>query len=364
MSLFCNSRIIALLPFVLASCLTNSQSDDDQEPVEQFRAQVTRPNGISVNGISVNGISVNGISVNGISVNGISVNGISVNGISVNGISVNGISVNGISVNGTALAGISINGSSVSVSVPGTNKVLSNQDLKGLTANITIPDPVTKQPVKYIFRVDNVTLDTFNKNFKDVWLYQISYQVEGAQVWQSICKDYSGNPAPAIPLKGYYWNEVTGIRVDDANSGILACYEGAIGKCISAGYRLWASAQQCTGSGKSKKCTSIPLKDHHQACTRMMRADYCGDGKSYTVNGTLLDIFDYLQPPVQLQEEKWQMEARWTPTGASCLTERRHEEIAFPGCKGRKLKECEPYCATSDRGLVVSTFNDGTPVKK
>jgi hypothetical protein len=163
----------------------------------------------------------------------------------------------------------------------------------------------------------------------------------------------------SIPVKGSYWNEATGVRVDDANSGTLACYEGAIGKCISAGYRIWATAQQCTGSGKGKKCTTVSLKDHHQACTRMMRADYCGDGKSYTVNGTVLDIFDYLQPPVQLQEEKWQMEARWTPTGASCLTERRHEEIKFPGCKGRKLKECEPYCASSDRGgdaLLIRSF--------
>jgi len=307
---------------------------------------------------------MNGLVMNGLVMNGLVMNGLVMNGLVMNGLVMNGVLVDGVLLSGAALGGISIVNSSVSITMPGTGKVLAGTQLKGLIAYVSMQDQATQKIVKYIFKIDNVILDTANKNNKDVWLYQISYQIEGSQSWQSICKDYSGNPAPAIPVRGFYWNELTGARVDDPNGGTLACYEGAVGKCISVGYRPWASAQQCTGSGKSKKCTAISLKDHHQACTRMMRADYCGDGKSYTVNGTVLDIFDYLQPPVVLQEEKWQMEARWTPTGASCLTERRHEEIKFPGCKGRKLRECEAYCAASDRGLVVSTFNDGTPVKK
>ena len=356
--------VLALAGFVGMSCITANQGDEESEPVEQLRAQVTRINGFALNGFALNGFALNGFALNGFALNGFALNGFALNGFALNGILLSGIQINGVQISGAALSNISIGNNSISVTIPTTGKVLSGLDLKGLIAYVTIPDPTTQKPVKYTFRIDNVTLDVANKNYKDVWLYQISYQVEGTQAWQSICKDYSGKPAPAIPVKGSYWNEVTGARIDDANSGTLACYEGAIGKCISAGYRPWATAQQCTGSGKGKKCTTVSLKDHHQACTRMMRADYCGDGKSYTINGTVLDIFDYLQPPVQLQEEKWQMEARWTPTGASCLTERRHEEIKFPGCKGRKLKECEAYCASSDRGLVVSTFNDGTPVKK
>jgi hypothetical protein len=364
MSISRKMGLLALVGLLCNACLTANQGEDEAEPIEQIRAQVQRNNGVSLNGVSLNGVSLNGVSLNGVSLNGVSLNGHFANGVSLNGVSLNGVSLNGVSLNGVSLNGVSLNGTLLGVQFSGGSKVLTGPELKGLVATVIIPDLVTQKPVKYLFRIDNVILDTANKNFKDVWLYQVSYQIEGTQAWQSMCKDYNGNPAPLIPVKGSYWNENTGARVDDANSGTLACYEGAVGKCISVGYRPWATAQQCTGSGKSKKCTTISLKDHHQACTRMMRADYCGDGKSYTVNGTLLDIFDYLQPPVQLQEEKWQMEARWTPTGASCLTERRHEEIKFPGCKGRKFKECEPYCAASDRGLVVSTFNDGTPVKK
>ncbi len=351
--------IAFVMSLASASCLTANQGDDDSEPVEQMRAQVRRENGFQLNGFQLNGFQLNGFQLNGFQLNGFQLNGFQLNGILISG-----LSINGVQISGAALGGVSINNNSISIVMPGTGKILSGADLKGLTIYAVIPEPTTQKPIKYTFRVDSVVLDSANKNVKDVWLYQISYQLDGMPNWQAICRDYSGNPAPAIPVKGSYWNEVTGARIDDANSGTLACYEGAIGKCISAGYRPWATAQQCTGSGKGKKCTTVSLKDHHQACTRMMRADYCGDGKSYTINGTVLDVFDYLQPPVQLQEEKWQMEARWTPTGASCLTERRHEEIKFPGCKGRRLRECEAYCAASDRGLVVSTFNDGTPVKK
>ena len=46
----------------------------------------------------------------------------------------------------------------------------------------------------------------------------------------------------------------------------LACEGGAITKCIRWGYQPWA---QHSGSS---------LKELHQACTRMARADYCGTG--------------------------------------------------------------------------------------
>ena len=35
-----------------------------------------------------------------------------------------------------------------------------------------------------------------------------------------------------------------------------------------------------------------PLRDHYNACVRMLRADYCGDGRSWTRDGTLIDMWD------------------------------------------------------------------------
>jgi hypothetical protein len=99
----------------------------------------------------------------------------------------------------------------------------------------------------------------------------------------------------------------------------------------------------------------------------MMRADYCGNGKSYTVNGTLIDIYDYLNPPIQVPETDWDIEARWTPTGAICINEPRHPELVGkwrrPDCNGDGKPDSFPACGQSDnrysgKGLVVDRFDD------
>ena len=60
------------------------------------------------------------------------------------------------------------------------------------------------------------------------------------------------------------------------------------------------------------------LRDHHVACTRALRADYCGDGEVFTVNGTLIDIYDNVG--IQLQTMPgWNLEAEWTAAGARCM---------------------------------------------
>ena len=86
----------------------------------------------------------------------------------------------------------------------------------------------------------------------------------------------------------------------------------ALGKCVIWGYRPWATATRC----QDQSCSTVSLADYHQACTHLVRADYCGNGVPYTVNGTLIDIFDDLTPPIQARAGSWGLEARWTPSGA------------------------------------------------
>ncbi|HEU4408415.1 MAG TPA: ADYC domain-containing protein [Polyangiaceae bacterium] len=38
--------------------------------------------------------------------------------------------------------------------------------------------------------------------------------------------------------------------------------------------------------------STTTLQNHLVACTRMLRADDCGDGTSYTVNGTTINLYD------------------------------------------------------------------------
>src|SRR5262249_37188157 len=70
--------------------------------------------------------------------------------------------------------------------------------------------------------------------------------------------------------------------IDDPDAVTFACEGYAIYKCISVGYAPWV-----TFDGHQ-------LADYHQACTRMIRADYCGDGRSWTKDGVWINLYDEL----------------------------------------------------------------------
>jgi hypothetical protein len=86
---------------------------------------------------------------------------------------------------------------------------------------------------------------------------------------------------------------------------------GAIGKCVRAGYKPW----KMMPDGR-------PGRDYHQACTRLIRADYCGDGISHTRDGVRIEIIDRIG---QAEEPGSDLafEAGWTPQGASCVARAR-----------------------------------------
>jgi hypothetical protein len=100
----------------------------------------------------------------------------------------------------------------------------------------------------------------------------------------------------------------------------------------------------------------------------MIRADYCGNGTAYTVTGTLIDLYDYLDPPLNVPETDWDLEARWTPTGALCLSEPRHPELLarwrWPDCDGdgkqdraERFKDCKDP-TTKGQGLLVTRVQE------
>jgi hypothetical protein len=78
-------------------------------------------------------------------------------------------------------------------------------------------------------------------------------------------------------------------------------------------------------------CQKKSLAPYHQACTRLLRADYCGNGTSYTVDGTLLNLYDGVG--IQADTERWNLEAEWTEGGARCMARRRLSSSASPTCQ-------------------------------
>jgi hypothetical protein len=130
----------------------------------------------------------------------------------------------------------------------------------------------------------------------------------------------------ALYLDGYWdakgaWQQASGKHtfvcwVDDPlrDPPVEAPVSGAIAKCIGWGYSKYSGEH----------------RDIHQACTRMARADYCGDGTFHTVPGMAIDFEDVWGLEVLGDDpgatKVKQVEALWTRDGAYCVDKTRLKE--------------------------------------
>lgn len=282
---------------ILASILGGA-GGCDESPGDAAGLEGAELRGQVNNAPVLNGAALNGNALNGISLNGFTVNGFTVNGFTVNGFTVNGFTVNGSQLSATKWMG----GAPVAVSGP---------DLIGGRMAMIAGGNI------YVIIFDDVRLDP-NNPAGDVYLYDISVYDVLNDTTGSLCS-YNGQPVPAIPLVNH-WNMQTGDRIDDPDIVTFACRGGALAKCVDWGYRPWATAKRC--DPVTQVCADVSLREYHQACTRLVRADYCGDGTPHTVNGTLIDVYDPLSPGIQVEASAdhplWGVEAEWGPDGATC----------------------------------------------
>lgn len=91
------------------------------------------------------------------------------------------------------------------------------------------------------------------------------------------------------------------------------------------GYKPWKSLPDGTS-----------LWDYHQACTRLLRADYCGNRHSRTRNGTLIDIYDRIGIQADEPARGMSFEAAWGPGGAVCVRRPRLIELTTEEKLSRK----------------------------
>ncbi len=140
-------------------------------------------------------------------------------------------------------------------------------------------------------------------------------------------------PVPAIAVPGQWSFDKgyagAGSKLIDSSSAdytrkiTFACMNGAIGKCAAWGYRPW------------KRQGTQTLELPHEACVRMVRADYCGDGQEHTRDGIYIDVWDNVGVMTQLPYSMdpnvygapaplgvpFGLEAEWTPNGARCISQ-------------------------------------------
>lgn len=98
---------------------------------------------------------------------------------------------------------------------------------------------------------------------------------------------------------------------------------GAVGKCM-----LWPRPTGPMGFPPRTGNT-----DEFNSCVRAVRADYCGNGVSYTVDGTQIDLYK-IPPPPHTPVASFVLEAWWKPTGAVCVIHARWLALS-PQCQGR-----------------------------
>jgi hypothetical protein len=258
----------------------------------------TSQDGISFNGLSLNGVSFNGISFNGTSLAGASLAGVGVAGVSSKGLPLVATSVLGPPLTGSALVGSSWTG-------------------------------VTYEGTQVKLRIDAASVGAAPNT--DLWFYRTSYQTTSG--WHPLCGlDAANQPIEAVSVAGV-WRQLPG---DLANYGpsatqfSLACRGKTIAKCVELGYKPYR--------GYAEQLAS---------CVRLLRADFCGSGVSYTVDGNVLNLYDSVG--VQGDVAQWTPEAEWTPSGASCVNS--HNAARFDLVVSRDPRCIEhdetPTCGTS-----------------
>lgn len=212
---------------------------------------------------------------------------------------------------------------------------LSGMDFLGMRFIGTLEDGTS-----LTLRVDGITPGAGAD--QDIWSYQVSYQHTLDGQWYPICTNADGSAANAIPLE-HRWDYREGVagggsKIYDATAFTFACEGAALAKCVRLGYAPWRSVN------------GMSLEHHHQACTRMIRADFCGDGTSYTVDGTWVNLYDSMSIQIDT-EAAWVPEAEWTTDGASCFSSQTR--ATTPIACGERLV---PSCATSfsTKTLLIS----------
>ena len=251
---------------------------------------------------------------------GMSLNGMSLNGVSLAGGSLQAVSLDGVTFGGSPLAGVTLDGNQlVAVGADGrrrTGTAMVGAKLAGRTST-------TATTVLVITAAQQISTG--------VWAYGVT--AGGAP----LC----GNPATlAIPVAGT-WDYRVGVTgggswLDTPRSFTFACRgQGAIAKCVELGYKPW------TALG------GVALKAHHAACVRMIRGDYCGDGRAWTQDGNKINAYDALG--IQRDAAAWLIDAEWTPAGASCIRKTR-AFLLLPSCF---LKVATLQCGGFSRGTLL-----------
>lgn len=242
---------------------------------------------------------------------------------------------------------------------------LTGPELQGATLRAQAMNASTSPPTAewLQFRIAHVAPERpEHAGYGDTWLYTVEQYVEETGAWSNICPEDADGDAAALPVGAVF--DPTGARVESTTQFTFACTSGAIAKCYRWGYKPWLAHPD----------GPEVMPNIHWACTRMARADYCGDGTSHTQDGTLINVWDTLSAPGPFQTRDsipgMIFEAGWDTDGAVCLSKERWlslppgvalscpDKLIPPGASLAGASVCRSASEVSALAPEVSLFNE------
>jgi hypothetical protein len=259
----------------------------------------------------------------GMTLQGMTLQGMTLQGMTLQGMTLQGFRFDAATLDGASLMNLRVEQGEL-VAERG-NVTLRGTALAGVRLQAQVQDPGATPPATTFvtYRIAAVELeDSMHDPTQtgSTYLYTLEQQIDNGNSWQPACPVDSDGRRVAIPLAAT-WDE-RGDRVESSSLFTLGCSTGVIAKCYRWGYRPWL-----TGYGAD-------MAEMHWTCTRLARADYCGDGVPHTQDGTQINIWDNLPAPGPIQEHGGLLppfgmvfEAGWSTGGAVCVSHARWDVL-------------------------------------
>lgn len=186
--------------------------------------------------------------------------------------------------------------------------VLAQDELPGSVLTLGDGSGATRQ-----IRIDAVEPDPRDPA-GEVMLYTLSEPDAATGTWRNACEPDPDGRRLGFPLAGAFTAD--GRYVALPGRILITCTGGAEGKCVRFGYKPWRTTPD-----------GIDLAPYYQACVRLVRADYGGDGVGHTRNGTPIDIFDRIGIQRDEVAPGMTFEAAFGPDGAVCVAHTRLPDV-------------------------------------
>ena len=236
-----------------------------------------------------------------------------------------------------AFADLTVSVSRTEFNVSEDGRPLAQDEIVGL--ELTVADEAGNTAD---FRIEGTRVDPTDLEIR---LYDVSVRDKQTGEWRRFCQPGPDGVAMAFPLAGTWTSNG---RHADQPTFILTCTAGAIGKCVRFGYKPWKRTPE-----------GVSLWAYHEACTRMVRADYCGDGRSWTRDGTPIDLYDRLSIQTEDHSDGMEFEAAWGVDGAHCVRHTRIPELlaadrlASVCSRPPSLAQCSQEIMQQDSGVLL-----------